>query len=133
MMQTKLKNDKNETVKAGCVIINDNGKVLLISNIEKKIWAFPKGHSEFGETLEQTAIRETKEETGYKVKIVKRLPDLTYGHTETGEQIRVALFKAEIIGEPEKAEKGTCSKWFTINKAKEIVYKNLKPVLNNLE
>jgi len=71
----KIKNKNNETVKAGCVVVNENKEVLIISDKQGKICAFPKGHAENDETLEQVALREVKEETGYDVKIIKRLSD----------------------------------------------------------
>lgn len=43
--------------------------VLLIKNRYTDFWSFPKGHVEAGENEYQTAIRETKEETGIDVKI----------------------------------------------------------------
>ena len=43
--------------------------VLLIKNKYTDFWSFPKGHVEEGENEYQTAIRETKEETGIDVKI----------------------------------------------------------------
>jgi 8-oxo-dGTP pyrophosphatase MutT (NUDIX family) len=43
--------------------------VLLIKNKYTDCWSFPKGHVEPGENEYQTAIRETKEETGIDVKI----------------------------------------------------------------
>ncbi len=43
--------------------------VLLIKNKYTDFWSFPKGHVEAGENEYQTAIRETKEETGIDVKI----------------------------------------------------------------
>ena len=48
----KIKNENNETIKAGCVVVNENGEVLLVGDKEGKIWSFPKGHAENGETLE---------------------------------------------------------------------------------
>ena len=43
--------------------------VLLIKNKYTDFWSFPKGHVEEGENEYQTAIRETREETGIDVKI----------------------------------------------------------------
>ena len=43
--------------------------VLLIKNKYTDFWSFPKGHMEEGENEYQTAIRETKEETGIDVRI----------------------------------------------------------------
>src|SRR5579872_2142007 len=34
-------------------------------------WSIPGGHQEFGETFEQTAMREVAEETGLKVKNIR--------------------------------------------------------------
>jgi len=112
----KIKNENNETIKAGCVVINDKNEVLLVSDKTGKIWSFPKGHAENGETIEQVAIREVKEETGYEVEILKRLPDLAYNQGQTGEPIRVIMFKAKLIEKSVKnlddGEKYSQSAWF---------------------
>ena len=47
----------------------NNVKILLVKNNNGRYWSFPKGHIEAGETEEQTAIREIKEETGLDVEI----------------------------------------------------------------
>jgi len=52
----------------GCIII-ENNKVLLIKQVDGHI-SFPKGHVENNETEEETAIRETLEETGLNVEII---------------------------------------------------------------
>ena len=44
-------------------------KYLLIANL-KGIYGFPKGHVEAGETEEQTALREIREETSLRVTLV---------------------------------------------------------------
>lgn len=129
----KIKNDKDETLKAGCVVVNDKTEVLLVTDKQKEIWTFPKGHAEAGETLEQAALREVKEETGYTVEIVKRLSDVTYAHGQTGELIRVAMFEAKPIGKPEKVTEEIYSEWFPIQKVKDIIYKNLVFIVDELE
>jgi len=48
--------------------------LLLLHNGPYKYWAFPKGRQNFGETYEETAIREIREETGISdFDILKRL------------------------------------------------------------
>ena len=46
-----------------------NIELLLIKHVVGGHWSFPKGHVEPGETEEQTALREIKEETGIDVEL----------------------------------------------------------------
>lgn len=51
-------------------VIDGDKKVLLIRNRRSAHWGFPKGHIEPGETQQETAIRETKEETGLDICLI---------------------------------------------------------------
>lgn len=51
---------------------NEYQYILLEKRKDSGIWSFPGGGIEPGETIEQCAIREIKEETGFEIKI-KRL------------------------------------------------------------
>ena len=62
---------------AGGVILRD-GKVLVIFSASRNSVGFPKGVIDKGETPEQAAIREVKEETGYDVNIHEKIEDTTY-------------------------------------------------------
>lgn len=44
-----------------------NTEILLAQHKKSGHWSFPKGHIEEGETEEETALREIKEETGLDV------------------------------------------------------------------
>lgn len=44
-----------------------NTEILLVRHLKSGHWSFPKGHMEQGETEEETARREIKEETGLDV------------------------------------------------------------------
>ncbi len=61
---------------AGGVVFGPEG-VLLI-RYRSGAWAFPKGHVEPGERLEQTAVREVREEGGVEARIVGELAPTRY-------------------------------------------------------
>lgn len=52
-------------------------EILLIKQSKNKnAWGLPKGHTNDGESLEDCARREVKEETGITIKLGSRLPDI---------------------------------------------------------
>lgn len=56
----------------GAVVFNDAGDILLIKRGKPPQygrWMVPGGRLEWGETLEQAAIREVREETGLDIEI----------------------------------------------------------------
>jgi 8-oxo-dGTP pyrophosphatase MutT (NUDIX family) len=48
----------------GLVLLNEDGDVLLAHATETRHWDIPKGAAEPGESCRDTALRETREETG---------------------------------------------------------------------
>lgn len=54
---------------ANVVVTNDRGEILMISRSDNDNWAIPGGAMDLGESLPQTAVRETKEETGIDCKV----------------------------------------------------------------
>ena len=131
--QVKIKNEHNETLKAGCVIVNEKNEVLLVTDRGRKNWAFPKGHTETGETLEQTALREVQEETGYDIEIVKKLADIGYTNGQTGELVRLTLFQAKPLKIFTVAERGIYSMWFSFDEARKLLHRDLGALLDIVE
>ncbi|KKQ44485.1 MAG: Phosphohydrolase (MutT/nudix family protein) [Candidatus Moranbacteria bacterium GW2011_GWC2_37_8] len=62
------------------IVENDNGEILISQRFEEELpevhlkWDLPGGKNEFGESLEETLVREILEETGLNVQIVNLLP-----------------------------------------------------------
>jgi 8-oxo-dGTP pyrophosphatase MutT (NUDIX family) len=50
-------------------------------------WALPKGAPDTGETMEQTALREVREETGLSGESVSKLGSVRYVYTWEGERV----------------------------------------------
>jgi ADP-ribose pyrophosphatase YjhB (NUDIX family) len=132
MEQIKLKNSNNETLKAGCVVLNNQNQVLLVSKVGEDVWTFPKGHVEQGESSEEAAIREVLEETGCNVEIVRQLFDICYTKKSTGELVRVVMFLANNFGKVSLAENTTVSKWFSLEDAKNVIFHNLAFLLEEV-
>ncbi len=55
---------------SGACITNENGDILLQKRSDKgELWGLPGGAMEIGESIEEAAIREIKEETGLDIKV----------------------------------------------------------------
>lgn len=76
---SRIRNIKTEKLNClyekscGAIVIYKNGdrcKILLVRNHNGRNYSFPKGHVELGETEEETAVREVKEETGLDIRII---------------------------------------------------------------
>lgn len=52
---------------ASAIIINEKGQILLQSRADRNKWGLPGGCQELGERIEETVIREIKEETNLDV------------------------------------------------------------------
>lgn len=54
---------------SGCFLVKDE-KLLMVDHSKLGVWLPPGGHVEESETPDETAKRETLEETGWKVEII---------------------------------------------------------------
>jgi len=81
---------RDEHSSGGAVVKFENGTpyVALIATRGRTRWGLPKGAVSEGETSEQAALREVKEETGLEANIVKPLDTIEYFFRASGTLIR---------------------------------------------
>jgi 8-oxo-dGTP diphosphatase len=63
---------------AGGVVLERDGRVVLVHRPKYDDWSLPKGKLDPGETFEQAALREVEEETGLVCRLVRELPSSRY-------------------------------------------------------
>ena len=72
---------------AGGIVFNNKGQVLVTQHSQNKHWSFPKGLIDPGQTPEQAAVREVKEEGGIEAEISEKIGYNKYVYTFEGEKI----------------------------------------------
>ena len=105
----------------GIVICNNHGQVFWAKRYGQHSWQFPQGGIDEGETPEQAAVREIKEEMSLDIKIVEKLGDDEYvaSHPQKGKvRKQVVFFLGESDFVPCKLESTSGGlddcKWFTL-------------------
>jgi 8-oxo-dGTP pyrophosphatase MutT (NUDIX family) len=80
-----------QAVSAGGVVYRrgDHGiEIVLCGRSEERLWGLPKGTPEPGESLEATALREVREETGLGVAIASDLGAIEYAFARPLQGVR---------------------------------------------
>ena len=88
---------------AGCAVLDDSGRVLQRRADAHGTWGLPGGAMELGETLEEAAVRETREETGLDVRPDELLgvytgPLHTYANGDVVQAVVVVLTAQQFGG-----------------------------------
>jgi len=114
---------RNKRPDIGVAVIVLNGKKVLMCeryapDKESTWWSFPGGRMEFGESFENTAIREIKEETDLNIKITNKNPVATTNEIISKDKHHITLFLEAVsisgelkIIEPDKFIKFEWFEW----------------------
>jgi 8-oxo-dGTP diphosphatase len=119
---------------AAAVIVN-HGRVLLVRRVHAEgslLWTFPGGEIEPGETGEDAAVRETREETGLTVRAVTTLGERI--HPSTGRHMIYVACEA-LTGEASAADSEVAAvEWCSRERVGELVpFPFLPPVAGYLD
>lgn len=96
---------ENPLPAAAVILLNGDREILLIKRARepsKDMWCFPIGFAETGESIEDAALRELKEEAGIEGRIV-RLVDVRSEYNPVYGDVLVVIFEAEKTGGEESA------------------------------
>ena len=125
----------------GILILNDSNEVLL--GLRKGAhgegeWSFPGGHLEFGETVFETAKRETKEETNLDVdemEVISVADEMRYISTDNKHYLNIGVQAKYKGGEPTVMEPHKCKewKWFTLNNLPDNLFEATGLTIENME
>ncbi|HEX6497763.1 MAG TPA: NUDIX domain-containing protein [Micromonosporaceae bacterium] len=99
-------------------VVDDQDRVLLIRRTDNGLWAIPGGAQDFGEYIAQTAIRETKEETGIEIEvagIVGLYTDpkhvMAYSDGEVRQQFSICFRGRYLHGNPTPSDESAEVRW----------------------
>lgn len=122
---------------AAATLVLDGRRVLLIRRAHEPYrgtWTLPAGYEEVDETPAETAVRETREETGLEV-VVYGLYDLLYTADDPRKRGILAIYLCRPVGgELAAGDDAAEVRWFDIGALPaEIGFVNNRRILTRLE
>jgi 8-oxo-dGTP diphosphatase len=88
------------TTRISVVVLNRDGEILLVRHKKgnQRYWVLPGGRLEYGETFEECAMREVKEETGLEVEMERFLYLSEAIAPDRSRHIVNIFIKAKVVG-----------------------------------
>lgn len=116
------------------VCIKKDGKILMVQEARKdiyKMWNFPMGHLDDGETIFEGARREAKEETGYDVELTSIVSIQNF----TNKDFIKIIFNANIISGEISYDKNEVLdvKWIPIEELERMSNKELRAYNSSID
>lgn len=101
-------------------VLDSEGRVLLIRRTDNGDWALPGGAHDFGEYIAETAIRETKEESGIDIEVTGIVGIYTdphhlieYSDGEVRQQFSICFRGKQVGGTPTTSTESSQVAWFS--------------------
>lgn len=124
---------------AGCIIFDEQNRLLLQKRSDCEKWGFLGGMVEFGESVEEAAVREVKEESGLEVEITSLYGVYSkyFAEFSNGDKAQpiVHMFKAKITGGKmiDKSNETIELKYFDLNNTPSMFCKQHQDILHDIK
>ena len=99
-------------------VLDDDERLLMIRRTDNGYYALPGGRHELGETMTQTVVRETEEETGITVEVTSLVgiysnPDhvLAYDDGEVRQEFSICFRARPVAGAPRTSDESSEVVW----------------------
>ncbi len=115
---------QTRTRAASRAVIARDGMILLSHTVRDDLWMIPGGGQEAGENEEECCVREVLEETGCRVRVLRKFLVLNEYYEEV--LYKSCYFECEIAGTGERnlteqeAEMDLRAEWIPLSRAMEI-------------
>jgi ADP-ribose pyrophosphatase YjhB (NUDIX family) len=117
---------------AADIIISIEDKIVLIKRKNPPYgWALPGGFVEYGETVENTARREAKEETGLKLVNLKQFKVYSEPNRDPRRHTISIVFTSQGRGEPKAADDACDIGLFSLHKLPRPIAFDHKKILKD--
>jgi 8-oxo-dGTP diphosphatase len=99
-----VKEYRNPFPTVDIIIEHGGGIVLILRKNEPRQWAIPGGFCDYGESLEEAAVREAREETGLEVKLIEQFHTYSDPRRDPRQHNITTVYIARAIGGILKAQ-----------------------------
>jgi 8-oxo-dGTP diphosphatase len=96
--KTMGKQYRNPFPTVDIIIEQEKGIVLILRRNEPHRWAIPGGFCDYGESLEQAAVREAREETGLTVELIEQFHTYSDPRRDPRQHNITTVYIARAIG-----------------------------------
>jgi 8-oxo-dGTP pyrophosphatase MutT (NUDIX family) len=105
-------------VAASAFVLDPAGRLLMIRRTDSGLYALPGGRHELGETMTETAVRETLEETGVTIEVTDLIGIysdpahvVAFSDGEVRQEFSICFRARPISGQPRPSEESSEVQW----------------------
>ena len=127
-------------VGSGVLILNEESHLLLMKRSDSGYWSFPGGSLEPGEVVEETARRETLEETNLQIGEMSLLgvfsgPELYYKYPNGDEVYNVSIIYLcrDWRGEVRLNDEHIEWRWFSVEDIPDDLSPPIRPIIEHFK